>query len=188
MWIIFIVGAFILFFIIFVMQQQGKHDNASVCRSRVDEEFKKLNFNKEKRIGNDIPLHEIDFFIDTINKRIAFCEYNKDNITFLDFSSILDCEIVEDDIVTRSGLGRAALGAVVAGGVGAVVGAVTAKEKKIVKSLRIKLITNDVLNAMKTIDVLAMGQFSTESSMYKRAINFATETHSTILSIIKASA
>lgn len=67
--------------------------------------------------------------MDTLHKKVAVgMTYPNVNVTFLDFEQIIDCKITENsNIISGGGLGRAVAGGVIAGGVGAIVGANTKK-------------------------------------------------------------
>lgn len=70
------------------------------------------------------------------------------------YTDLLAYELLEDDSqITKGGLGRAIVGGVAFGGVGAIVGGVTGKKKtkKIVDSMMIKITVNDIENPMLVI-------------------------------------
>lgn len=100
------------------------------------------------------------------------------------FSSIVDCEIVENgSTIMKGGIGRAIVGGVVAGGVGAIVGASTRNSKEIVNSLFVRIITSDITDAMKTLEILKVST-SKGSPSYLNAQKAANEIYSCIVSII----
>ena len=74
----------------------------------------------------------------------------------LPFRSIIDCELIEDNVtIMKGGLGRAAVGAVFAGETGAIVGAATRSSSDMVNSISVRIITNDVLNPYHPISILS---------------------------------
>lgn len=83
------------------------------------------------------------------------------------FSELIDFELLEDNSqVMSGGLGRSLVGAVAFGGVGAIVGGVTAnrKTKKVVESMYIKITVNDIDNPMLLIPMITR---STKTSSYE---------------------
>lgn len=92
-------------------------------------------------------------------------------------SSVNGYELVENgNSITSGGLGRAAVGAVAFGGVGAIVGAVTGrkKENKIVKDLTVKLNISDLDNPVVYIKLLDKPVKSNTKS-YQQAIERADQ-------------
>lgn len=103
-----------------------------------------------------------------------------------DFSEIQEYELLENGgTVSSGGLGRAVVGGVLFGGVGAVVGGVTGKKKgkSTVSSIQIKITTKDIESPVVTIDIYKGGDIKTNSFIYKNFDKQAQEILS-ILSII----
>lgn len=93
------------------------------------------------------------------------------------FSDVLSFELLEDgDSITKGGLGRAAVGAITFGGVGAIVGGVTGKRrtKTNCTSMRIKITLNDMKAPVEYIDLINM-KTARNSALYKRSIEQANE-------------
>ncbi|EAE3174230.1 DUF4428 domain-containing protein [Listeria monocytogenes] len=93
-------------------------------------------------------------FIDS--KNLLFKVNSKFNIETYHLKDVTGYEIVENsEIKTSGGLGRAALGGILFGGPGAVVGAVTGrKNKEAVKTLQIQIKLNSEANPVAYIDLL----------------------------------
>lgn len=92
--------------------------------------------------GSDVLLYDTD------NKTIKF--YMNNESTRYSFADILQCEIIEDGRTTvkksTSGtIGRALLGGLLAGGVGAIIGGVTssAKVQEKINRISVRIIVND---------------------------------------------
>lgn len=62
------------------------------------------------------------------------------NYTRFDYSQIVDYEVLENgSTIAKGGLGRAAVGGILFGGAGAIVGAATRKQKNLCESLQVKV-------------------------------------------------
>lgn len=97
---------------------------------------------------------------------------NKD---WLEFSDLLNYELLEDDsIVTSGGVGQALIGGAIFGGFGAVAGGITGTrvQKKKVESLYIKVTTNN-FNAPCVMIPLITKSTKTSSKEYQTAFNLA---------------
>lgn len=65
------------------------------------------------------------------------------------FSQIVDCELsVDDSVVKKEGIGRAIVGTLVAGGVGAIIGTLTGKNRNLLNSVKVKVIVEDDVNPL----------------------------------------
>ena len=110
----------------------------------------------------------------TFRIRYALDPFNKKfKEEFHKFEDVMSYEVIEDGEVTSSGgLGRAAVGAVAFGGVGAVVGAVTGKkkEKKTVNKLDILLRLDSTVFPTVRIPLIIV-KTKTSSTAYKKALN-----------------
>jgi len=99
------------------------------------------------------------------------------------YSDLLDFELIENgESVAKGGLGRAVVGGVLFGGIGAVVGGVTGKRKTSDKctSLKIKITTKDISKPTCYINLISSTVAKT-SSTYKTEYKNAQE----ILSILQ---
>lgn len=111
----------------------------------------------------------------TFDKNTKFRIYN--------FSDIIDFELLEDEeSVIKGGLGRAVAGGVLFGGVGAVVGGVTAnrKSKSVCNSLVIKITVNDIENPTIYINLIKKAT-KKNTNTYKSLYNLAHQ----ILSLLR---
>lgn len=105
------------------------------------------------------------------------------------FNDLIDYELLEDDIsIASGGLGRAAVGAVAFGGVGAVVGAVTGKKttKKKITQLILKINLNDSTMPCVMIPYIT-SPTKTTSKEYKEAFNEAHQVLSMLALIVEQS-
>lgn len=106
----------------------------------------------------------------------------KNHSKVYNYSDIVDFELLEDEeSITKGGLGRAIVGGVLLGGVGAVVGGVTGgkKSKSICNSLKIKITINDINNPTVYIKFLSTAT-KKDSFTYRTLYNSAQEILSTL--------
>ena len=119
---------------------------------------------------------------------LLYPEYKANQYSFtmriIPFDSIIDCEIVENGaVVTQSGVGRAVIGGIIAGGTGAIVGAATRKTNDYLTELSVRIITNDILNPMVNLYITFRGA-KTKKTECTQFYAKAQEIYSTIVSII----
>jgi hypothetical protein len=137
------------------------------------------NFKVTKRIGNYI---EFDQKRKQFRSIPAISSRNKiQKVYYCD--DIIEYELLEDGItVTSGGLGRAAVGGVLLGGVGAIVGGVTGKKKSRseIENFKIKLTLNDFNNPTVYIELLNKKKIKTNSNKYKEMYEKAQEILSTL--------
>lgn len=110
-----------------------------------------LGFVPRKRVGTAIWFSDDRFAIPKIIKKKAVVTET------YDVNEVIHFEVLEDGkTVTSGGLGRAAVGGVLLGGVGAVVGAVTGGKtaNKKVSSIRLKLTLEDIENPVVYVEFL----------------------------------
>lgn len=93
------------------------------------------------------------------------------------FDDIVEYELLEDgNTITKGGLGRAVVGGVLFGGVGAIVGGVTGgkKSNSVVNSLKIKITINDFQTPAIFINLITT-KTKSSSSVYKMAYEQAQQ-------------
>lgn len=117
----------------------------------LDEKNKKVSFLDS---GESLNLRDMNFF-GAVTDSIEYLSR-----TYY-FKDILEVEVIVDgEMITKtsrsSQVGRAVLGALLAGGVGAIIGGVTGKTSSIkkVKSIQLKIIVNDIKNPILMVDFL----------------------------------
>lgn len=131
------------------------------------EEIKyRTTFSNKKYNKTSISINEQD-------KKIFF-----NNGKILNFSDILDCELLEDDIsITKtSALGKAVAGGVLFGGIGALVGGITGKKttKGVCNKLDIKITINDLKKPCIYVNLITE-KTKKDSKDYKKACEKAQE-------------
>ncbi|MSA02948.1 DUF4428 domain-containing protein [Lactonifactor sp. BIOML-A3] len=96
--------------------------------------------------------------IDNVNKKFAILKSSKEqNPIIFNFADLADYELVEDgETITKGGLGSAAVGGVLLGGAGAIVGSVTGKKKSAstVNRMYIRISFSHKWISQKTIDLI----------------------------------
>ncbi|PKO09063.1 MAG: hypothetical protein CVU40_12705 [Chloroflexi bacterium HGW-Chloroflexi-2] len=85
----------------------------------------------------------------------------------------------------KGGLGRAVVGGVLSGGIGAIVGASTRGSSDIVKSLTIRIITNNSFDSLRLIPLIKSNT-KRDSSNYKNCMSAAQGIYSSIISILNS--
>ncbi|MDR1891830.1 MAG: SHOCT domain-containing protein [Oscillospiraceae bacterium] len=87
-----------------------------------------------------------------------------------DYGDLLEYELLEDNVsITKGGLGAAAVGGLLFGGAGAVVGSVVGgkKTKNKVKNMSIKLVLRNIDSPVDFIVFYSNSEFKTDSFIYK---------------------
>lgn len=125
--ILIIIVLIIVFFVIaFFCCLNEECKQAEEKKKELEEELKNRNFISAKSIEKYSKL--INF--DSKHKKIAFCNYSHIDysIFIINYSEILDCEVLKNGkVVQKGGINRALVGGIVGGGVGAIVGSNTRK-------------------------------------------------------------
>ncbi len=109
------------------------------------------------------------------------------NPVIYSFDDILDFELIEDgNSVTKGGIGRAVVGHVLAGGIGAIVGGITAKRKtkSTCTRLQIKITLNNITTPAVLVNLI-ISETKKDSFIYKTAYSSAQNIMS-VLQIICA--
>lgn len=130
-------------------------------------------------ISSEIVYKRIRVIIDEPNKIFYISEYG-DSFYAIPFSEIIGCEILTDSEVTGR-VGRAIVGGMIAGDVGAVVGAATAKKQ--ISSYTIRIYRKNIQRPTYEIPLIRV-KIATEAEQYKNAVNFADKINASIKAII----
>ena len=119
-------------------------------------------------------------------RKIAICYMLSGQITYIKFEDILECEILENsNTIMKGGVGRAIAGGIIAGGVGAIVGANTRSSQNVINSLQVRIITKNIDNALININLInSSSGVSTSEYEYINAMNFSNEIYATLTAII----
>lgn len=114
----------------------------------------------------------------------------KDDLNrFMRFSDIIDCEIIEDgETVVGGNAGKALVGGILLGPVGAIAGAVSKKKvTSTVNSVDLKILLSDI-NSSKRVYSLLKKPCKRNDADYRLAIGTAEQLYSTIYAITHTSA
>tara|TARA_B110000211_G_scaffold149979_1_gene170632 strand:+ start:79 stop:819 length:741 start_codon:yes stop_codon:yes gene_type:complete len=195
--------------LILILAAVGIHYIQKMISPRNDEKFKSIFNNLEDFNADEIHLSVISIdnpsltanlmFIpaagfDKSNKKIGFINsWKDDTVKIYSFNDIMESEIVVDGntIVktsTTSTVGRAVVGGVLTGGVGAVIGGVTGKKShnEMVKNIDLKICVNDSLNPFYKIRFLDT-ECKKGDYLYKTTYQNAERCHGIITTFIKQS-
>ncbi len=148
------------------------------------------DFNATQRLINDDKTKGI--LIDSVRHKVCLIS-GVNSIRVYGYKDILDVELVEDGkslMKTSSGsiAGRAIVGGILLGPLGAVVGGVTGKKNKenSVMEVSLRLILNDTRNSIFTYTFLKnKSGIDKDSSAYKLAIEKAKKWHANIKIVIE---
>ena len=151
------------------------------------EEVAQNNFKKENNIRSELDYSfqnsakdiRVRYLVDNENESI-YVANTTEVLSRIPFQEITGCEIMTDSEVT-GGVGRAIVGGIVAGGVGAIIGATTAKAK--IRSYKIIIYRNNLHNPSNEL-VLIKTETSTKGTDYKYATEFAAKVNASIKAII----
>lgn len=177
-------GIIVLIIIIVFSAYYEGPDNIDLINEKekkINESLGKIEFNQDIKYDYKNTNDRIYalFAIDSSKEMIAATE-SGDNIDPIPFSKITGCEILEDSAVT-GGIGRAVAGGILAGGVGAIVGATT--KKKEISSYKIIIYMSDI-NRPKIVLNLITSKMKIDSLYYKDAVRFANDVNASVKSII----
>jgi len=129
------------------------------------------------------------FLIDIPNKKIYIVSGDMSEKNFkkrkeYNFSDIIECQILKDnEVVAKSGVGRAVVGGLIAGGVGAIIGATTRGSENNITSLSVRVVLSDISNPMIIFKLI---KESTPLDLCGGDIKLANEIYSTMISIIES--
>ena len=154
------------------IQDYGRLYTGAAIKERIAARNGSQELTADRQRIRHIGLHSFDdntqtFVIVKSKKEHAVYHYNQ----------IVDFELLENgQTITKGGLGRAVVGGVLFGGVGAVVGGVTAnrKAKGVCKSLKIKITLRNSLNLTEYIHFIDTAT-STDSAFYQNRYETAHE-------------
>ncbi len=156
-------------------------------KNQIKSELAKANFENTisyKYISHPLYKINLEFCIDTLNKQFAFIDVTNGLIKIINFNNIISCEILEDNnIIVEGGIGRAVAGGILAGGVGAIVGASTRSSKKVIESLKVRVVTNIVTDSKIIIEIIK-SRMTTDNEVVKAAKEFAENIYTAIQSSI----
>jgi len=172
---------FFVFLILAIVAKEKQKENRANHSITLHDHLQKTGFT----ISNSFTWANLEVVIDTEHKMFeilnsAFCTYKN-----IKFGELIECETIENDsIVASGGVGRAIVGGVLAGGVGAIVGASTRGSTSVVSHLAVKLTTNDINNPLFMVELIN-SQIECATEKYQQARKFADKLQATCTSIIK---
>lgn len=177
-WVILII--IVIGIVAIIIHRKEITEKTNVNYEKCSEELK----NKGFVTSNRIQLLSTEVRVDTEHKRIAILFPMYTQLEIIKFSEIIRCETIQDNsTILSGGVGRAIVGGILVGGVGAVVGANTRKSKDVVYDLKINITTNNINNPLITIQLIN-SQTERSSLIYHKCIEFAEKVQATMESII----
>lgn len=181
------VGWIIAFSIVFVLipciaiSQENTEKLRATQRDEQTNFITQNNITISKEYTYKTPLNDVNIRVifDNINKNLFIAETSK-YFYKIPFSKIIGCEIITDSQVT-GGVKRAIVGGILAGEMGAAVGAITAK--KHIMSYKIALYLNNIDMPKRELELIKTKK-STKDNDYINAVKFAENISATIKAII----
>lgn len=192
MWSLWLIGIGFIFVLISAFKNVGeRNESISYWNNEIMAGGIEQNLPIEFIPNKNILIPDIDtaVYLNEQQQQIAFVDFsNVANATpqfvVYHFNEILECSILEDGNTTAaSGVGRALVGEMLAGGVGAVVGASTRGTKPTSLSLDIRIISKNLENPTYIIHLLKY-EVKHSDRTYKTAMDFAQEVYGTLSAII----
>ncbi len=163
-------------------------------KKRILNELKNLNFVISDQYRFSFAPQGIEFILDIENKRFAFCEYKKDKYTIYGSSNFYGLQVLETDTYIEdasNGLNRALVGGALAGGAGAVVGALTKKDKYKYRRIDIRIQTGNASDSYRQFHLISVenphGAYSFQP-LYIKAKAFTNSLQAAIKTHIPAKA
>lgn len=172
-------------------------ENEKKLGEKIRESYLKLNFKPTQKYFSSV--NNSYFAMDENNKKLCIISVNrmsnvpKVNPRVIDYKDVLEAEIIEDGIsVTKtsrgSQIGRTLLGGVVAGGLGAVIGGLSAKTitTNEVSKIQLQIVINDTKIPIKKITFLNSEKpIKKDTQEYRTAIQKANHWHKLMTIVIK---
>tara|TARA_R110000796_G_scaffold227446_1_gene344216 strand:- start:2147 stop:2839 length:693 start_codon:yes stop_codon:yes gene_type:complete len=160
-------------------KKEGVKNNITKDGFKPDSLLIKIPLGSNKLIG---------IAIDRTSNKI--CLIDEDTKRYIDSIDIIESEVLIDGkTVTKtsraSQFAGAAVGAVLLGGVGAIIGGLSGKTttEQQAKGVKLKVVVNDINNPFHIIDFIESG--NTGSTLPKTAVKEATEWHELLSTLIK---
>lgn len=177
--IVFIIGAIIIIarFVIRISNTKEQNSEAVVNINRT---IQQENVTITKQMNYQLVLvQKIHLIVDDENKNIHLFYMNNPEIV-IPYSKIMGCEVYQNGTII-GGVKRAIVGGAIAGGAGAIVGALTTGKKEY--SIGLKISQNDLQNPeiiLPMIDPATDGEAAKDAKLYQEAVNFANEVVATM--------
>ncbi|MCX6055017.1 MAG: hypothetical protein NTZ74_08910 [Chloroflexi bacterium] len=186
-YILICIGPIIIGVIVFIIANNNRKNVVESNTTKNENEFDKIGFITSNKISLNTYIlvnNAKEVRVDINNKNIALVNNLIPELKIISFGEILSCETVQDNsTISSGGVGRAIVGGVLAGGVGALIGASTGNSKNVVSELKIKITTRNLNAPLITMNLIT-SQISRDDDEYKKCIEFADMVQATMNSII----
>lgn len=181
-WAIFLVALFAFLFFAAKTSKKGEAE-----KDKFKKTFSEFILNNGITLTQDFEwqyfLTYYRVIVDDNTKNVyIFSKFLSLDYTCIPYSQIIGFDILEDSHVV-GGIKRAVAGSVIAGGVGAIVGASTAHSKA-VTSYKAVLYISDVSNPKFEFNMIS-GKMDKSNKYYKQAVEFAENINAVIKAIVK---
>lgn len=126
-------------------------------------------------------------YVDETNHQIMLTNLVSGIKSVFKFSELIECSILEDGATIMSGgVGRAVVGSLIGGGIGAIVGATTRDSTPITLSLSVRIVTSNIQYPLQEIPIIGSSTNRGSNDEYKEKVQFAQEIYATVISIMHA--
>ena len=176
----------VLIFVVIIMFSCIQASSSNEAKSEITSQDAKWmtqnDFNSTSKIEyyDSVYSNGYTIYIDEKKEKMMISNMLSGNRKVFNFDEILGMEIAEDGVSTN-GVGRAAVGGVLFGGVGAIVGSNTAK--KTVKTIKIIFYLKRISEPRYEIEFTHSNKIKTDSNTYKSIMNFAENVNATVRAI-----
>ncbi len=181
-WIVPIIIVLVIIVMMYIPEKKREKNKNSLLSQLKQDKFK-----ADKTYNISLMDDSKQVLFDLDNNKIAILDVLANTLDYIEINKIIDCEIIQDNAtIMKGGIGRAIVGGVLAGGVGAIVGAGTRGSSDVIKNLAVRIITNDISKPLVMITLID-GEVKRDSHVYKKHMASAQEIYSAIISIINSS-
>jgi len=140
-----------------------------------------IGFSKSQFIAFYSSQGLLNFYIDTNLRKIA-CELQSLSVILIDFDDIIKYEIVFDNMLVKdNAVGNAIVGGIVAGGVGAIVGASSANSKQFINSIVIHIYRKSYIPLTYNLSSKPLSKISNEYAQMIQRLDFLSYNLDSIL-------
>lgn len=180
----FIIGAVIII-LNFIGRTKNNIQQSNAAYEYAKQTVEKENITISKELQYNLLLvQKLRIIVDDKSKKMHIFYMNNPKLE-IPYKKLMGCEVYHNGTIV-GGVKRALVGGVIAGGAGAVVGALTANKK--VSSIGLKISQNDLTNPeiiLPLIDPATDGEAPKDKNLCQEALNFANSVVATVNVILK---
>lgn len=181
---IIVLGVLVGIVVIIITDREQKKKGSAIASTSLDLENKGFIISKQVFA----PGNALSLLVDNTNNKWAIVSPHTPHVDILDYSDLIEYELLEDgDSLVKGRVGSAVVGGVLFGGIGALAGASRKKKvKSVCNSMSVRIVVNNLDNPQYVIPIIS-SQVKTDSILYQSAMTIAQE-FTSLLALIKARA